>query len=973
MPEFPEPLQAALTERYRLERELGQGGMATVYLATDPKHQRQVALKVLKPELAAVLGSERFLREITLTAGLSHPHILPLLDSGSAGGAGTPHPYLYYTMPYVAGESLRDRLTRDTQLPVEEALRIIREVADALEYAHREGIIHRDIKPENILLENGHAMVADFGIARAVTATGGKKLTETGISIGTPGYMSPEQTTAEKEIDGRSDIYSLGCVLYEMLVGEVPYTGPSAQAILARKLSEPLPSITVVREAVTAGLEAAIRKALARTAADRFQSVAEFRAALEPDALAAYRLPAPAASMPAPASRRVPAIALAALAVVSLVAIAVWRARLQQAAVLNPKLIAAMPFRATTGDSALRVFAGQVPARWWTMVTGQYGPLATDYGVVERKWRERGGTLETGLPEEEERGIARELGAGLLVRGVVSGSADTLTIAASVERVADGHVVVPVQTVTGPQTRMDRLMDSLTVLLLAPTFGTEVSDIPRLSKHPSRAVQAYLAGLQAGGQGSASFGKAGQQLEQALGADSSLVEAALWKYAFGEMDGDAARYAWAHRDQLSPRDVAYLKALAPGLDGASHGMPDQIEAWEVATRDWNTGWVDYGQGLLGDFALSVPDWRVRATRVLAHTEYGGYPGALRWELAFLNRDSACIRRCLDSIIAHADSQWTAAPQRWRVALYFGDTAAAQRNFQPTDEKDIQARPAWAHYLMFALQDGRGVADADRAADAAVSGGYDLDYQPALNFGGRGVLLAWARARGRHTEFLRLLGSPFYSLRSVLLLGEPEDSTTPAAVRHFQDWAHGTNPNQKRVGRATLALWAAVHGDTVGLRDTARAIEAESPKSAGIIEVLLAQAGHGDLRGALERLDAEIRRDPFTEGALDPTTVNLFLARMLPLVGDTAAALAAARRRRPVHSMFGFIPWDAGFLIDMLREEGRLAARMGDTAGAIKAYSHYLALREEPDWQPWRAVRDQVRRELAVLVAEKRGR
>jgi len=290
-------LASALAGRYTLERELGRGGMATVYLATDLKHQRQVALKVLHPELAAVLGAERFTREITVTAGLHHPHILPLLDSGTftapIDSAALPPArltaqHLFYTMPYVQGESLRDRLKREKQLPVEEALRITREVADALDYAHRQGIIHRDIKPENILLEGGHALVADFGIARAVSATESQKLTETGLAIGTPGYMSPEQATATKELDGRTDIYSLGCVLYEMLVGEVPFHGPTPQAILARKLNEPLPRISVVREAVPAALEAVIAKALARVPADRYQTVAEFRGTIEPEALAAF-------------------------------------------------------------------------------------------------------------------------------------------------------------------------------------------------------------------------------------------------------------------------------------------------------------------------------------------------------------------------------------------------------------------------------------------------------------------------------------------------------------------------------------------------------------------------------------------------------------------------------------------------------------------------------------------------------------
>jgi eukaryotic-like serine/threonine-protein kinase len=222
-------VQAALTDRYRVEREVGAGGMATVYLAQDLKHHRKVAVKVLRAEVAAVLGPERFLREIAIAARLHHPHILPLYDSGRA------EEFLFYVMPYVEGQSLRDRLTRERQLPLDDALQIAREVADALSFAHSQGVVHRDIKPENILLESGHAVVADFGIARAISAAGSERLTETGIALGTPAYMSPEQAFGEAHLDGRSDIYALGCVVYEMLGGDPPFTGSSAQAILARK------------------------------------------------------------------------------------------------------------------------------------------------------------------------------------------------------------------------------------------------------------------------------------------------------------------------------------------------------------------------------------------------------------------------------------------------------------------------------------------------------------------------------------------------------------------------------------------------------------------------------------------------------------------------------------------------------------------------------------------------------------------
>src|SRR4026209_981630 len=246
-----ERLTSALADRYRIERELGQGGMATVYLAQDLRHDRKVALKVLKPELAAVLGAERFVVEIKTTAALQHPHILPLFDSGTAEG------FLYYVMPYIQGETLRDKLTRETQLGIEEAVRITREVADALDYAHRHGVIHRDIKPENILLHDGRPMVADFGIALALSAAAGGRMTETGLSLGTPHYMSPAQATADKEITARSDIYSLGSVLYEMLAGSPPHTGSSAQQIIMQIVTEEAAPVTKLRKSLPANVAAA--------------------------------------------------------------------------------------------------------------------------------------------------------------------------------------------------------------------------------------------------------------------------------------------------------------------------------------------------------------------------------------------------------------------------------------------------------------------------------------------------------------------------------------------------------------------------------------------------------------------------------------------------------------------------------------------------------------------------------------------
>ena len=310
----PDRLVAALADRYRIERELGQGGMATVYLAHDIRHDRKVAVKVLHPDLAAALGAERFLAEIKTTANLQHPHILPLHDSGAADG------FLFYVMPFVDGETLRDRLTRERQLSLDDTLLVAREVADALGYAHARGVIHRDIKPENILLQGGHALVADFGIALAVQSAGGQRMTQTGLSLGTPQYMSPEQAMGERAIDARTDIYALGVVTYEMLAGDPPFTGSSVQAIVAKVLTERPSPITTVRDTVPAGLEHAVLRALAKLPADRWPTAADFSNALRSDT---PRGAAPSGGANARSARPRTTIALAVVSIASL-GLAAW-------------------------------------------------------------------------------------------------------------------------------------------------------------------------------------------------------------------------------------------------------------------------------------------------------------------------------------------------------------------------------------------------------------------------------------------------------------------------------------------------------------------------------------------------------------------------------------------------------------------------------------------------------------------------
>ena len=401
-------LNAALAEHYVIDRELGRGGMATVYLARDLKHERFVALKTLRPEIALALGRDRFLREIKLAARLQHPTICPVYDSGDAAGT------LYYVMPYVEGESLRDRLARDIQLPIDDALQIAREVADALTYAHSHDVVHRDIKPENIMMSGGHAIVTDFGIARAITEAGGDKLTETGLAIGTPAYMSPEQAAGTGHVDRRSDIYSLACVVYETLAGQPPFTGPTAQAIMARHSLDSVPRLKIVREAIPDALENVLKQALAKVPADRYQTAQQFADAMT---RASTGIVSPATEVVRPArpgkpARRWPVVAAATIALLGGVSWVVFGGNgtaSRATTGLDPRRMAVLYFDDLSRDSSLRYLADG-------LTEGLIDQLAQ---VRTLEVVSRNGVAPFRAPDIPRDSVARALQVGTLIVGSV--------------------------------------------------------------------------------------------------------------------------------------------------------------------------------------------------------------------------------------------------------------------------------------------------------------------------------------------------------------------------------------------------------------------------------------------------------------------------------------------------------------------------------------------------------------------------
>ncbi len=474
----PEMLQEALRDKYRVEKEIGAGGMATVYRALDLKHQRAVAIKVLRPELAASLGTERFLREIELAARLQHPHILPLYDSGSAAGI------LYYVMPFVEGESLRDRLQREKTIPLETAVQLTREVASALAYAHSHGVVHRDIKPENIMLSGGHAVVADFGIARALdAASGGERLTGMGLSIGTPAYMSPEQATASDEVGPPSDVYSLACVLYETLTGQQAFSGPSVQSVITKSISGPRPHVRAVDKSVPQAIDAVIVQALAQDPAERFPGATEFSDNLDAALRGEFR----------GAKRWTPILAGLVTALLFIGAFLGYRAWSTRSPVRSgAELIAVLPF--TTAGSGVELLGEGMVDLLSTNLNAVGGIATVDPRSVLSRWKKQGST-----DRNAALAIARALEAGSFLTGSVVAAGHTVRINAELTSV-NGESLAKAQ-IDGTSDNLIGLVDSLSLALLRDIWR---SNKPLPSLHVAAittssvdAIRAFLSGEKA--------------------------------------------------------------------------------------------------------------------------------------------------------------------------------------------------------------------------------------------------------------------------------------------------------------------------------------------------------------------------------------------------------------------------------------------------------------------------------------------
>jgi len=961
-------LAAALADRYRIERELGAGGMATVYLAHDLKHNRKVALKVLRPELAHAIGPERFLREIETTANLRHPHILPLYDSGQAGAE-----FLFYVMPFVEGESLRDRLNHEKQLPLDEALRIAREVADALSYAHSRGVIHRDIKPENILLESGHAVVADFGIARAVDAAGGDRLTDTGMAIGTPTYMSPEQAAGEQDLDGRSDQYALGCVLYEMLAGQVPFTGPSVESVIHQHLTAAPPPVTQLRPAVPTEIAGAIQRALAKTPADRFNLVAQFA-----DALGAAPRHGSDVVAPVPVGRstsRRRAILAVAGATLILSVFGWWITHRGESLPLADDLIAVAPFDVL--DPSLSLWSEGMVDVLARNLDGA-GPLRTvPPTYVIRQWAGR-------ADRASAASLGRATGARLTVFGqILATHGDSVRVTATVFDVASGQPLGEIE-IRDQSASMDRVADSLTIGVLRELGRSRPVGAVRATAFHSTslvALKAFLQGEQLFRR--TEFDSALVAYRQAVEADSTMALA--WRrmasvIGWTVIAGDSLAAVYSFRAAalnrgLAPRDSLLISAdsLSTALYTASRDTLFRIHrARLLATLqsvvqrypDDPEGWYELGDAR---YHFRVPGQTDRK-RILSEFDRA------------IQLDSAFGESYIHAI-------WLALQTEQETLAHRYITAYLAWNRQPAD----------AHAEAFAVLDsvltGRLASPGAFATAIDGLGARDL-YQLNLatagwpDTGEVAVRVARAgasrsRASGPWPMFLTLsLAHRGHLEAAYAAAGGAEDLVAPlaplggvppeAARSIFRSWlqepplAEEGNPSPEGFNAVlfTALPWWAAQRDTASLARFGAVLQAAEPRAVSDVRPWLSY-GRAAAAAYLSLARADTTRAVEQFRALPDTVCSCPYDRITAAQLFLNRGLAQEARRKFAGQSPGFMSPTEGF---WRLARGRTFEAVGELDSAIVDYGFVVKLwqRADPALQPYVS---EAKSALARLTAE----
>jgi Serine/threonine protein kinase len=970
---------------YEVKGVLGRGGMATVYLAQDHKHHRTVAVKVFDAEIGAAIGREWFLREIDIAARLHHPHILPLHDSGEVDGR------LYYVMPHVEGESLRQRLLREREVPLASARRIVQEVAGALDHAHRQHVVHRDIKPENILLQDGQAIVADFGIARAIDAgVVDAGATETIPALGTPAYMSPEQATRTAGNDGRTDIYALGCVLYEMLAGAPPFTGATVQAILDQHATATVPSLRLVRPDIPLALEQAVTRALQKAPADRFATAGELVEAIDLVA---------GAAAPERSGARLRRWVFVGVAVAAALTAALGSliGRPSSAGPLNSNLVAILPFRVAGSNPELAWLREGLADLLATKLTGEGGLRAAEPRAVLSAWRRVAGSEAQDIAPAAALEIAHRLGAGRVIDGSVVGTPSHLALTASMRAGAEDQGAATA-SVEGPLDSLPALLDQLATRLLGIGAGTEAARLSSLTSRSLPAVRAYLAGRAAFRKGQ--FRDAFNHFYDATLFDSTFALAALellhaskWVATEGEEAQRARRLALAGRERLAPGD----RALLDVWDVAFQTLPELIRRWRVATTAYPERadlWYGLGDAYYHYGAMAGVGQPFRqATDAFLHgwtldsalgDGVAAEPSAVfaeplshMGEIALVEGDTASVLRFVALGLAADSNTAEGSYLRWLQAAALGDSA--RRAFWA----DSQRIDPEVFTLIHRFTASAGIAPEDyfRSADLMLQH-QAVDDPDGADFGHH----LMAMNGGRPHEAARILGgrpeargvSVGLQVREALYWGG-DTSAAVEAARWLVPLAAGATPRGEAgqnhlQSLCTLAAWRLANGgyryaESAALRlrqaavigldaNDSIAVSHYKTKCAALLEASRAAA----LRlpqawTALEEADDAARA--YETG--QSLGANLVVARLAEAQGNLPLALRAVRRRANGYGLEP--PW---YLSTFLREEGRLAALTGDTAGAVRAYQHYLALRPHPEPEVIGEV-NRVRAELTRLM------
>jgi eukaryotic-like serine/threonine-protein kinase len=953
------PLVQQLAETYEIEREVGRGGTAIVYVARDIKHSRRVALKVLRPDLAATLAADRFLNEIRIAARLNHPHILPLHDSGRAGD------YIYYVTPFVEGETLRNRLDQEKRLPAETVVAITRDIASALSYSHANGVIHRDIKPENILLSADEAIVADFGIAHALEEAGEVRITQTGWAVGTHRYIAPEQALGE--IDSRADLYSLGCVMYEMLSGELParVVTPSRPAAMRRLRLARGTSLPPLPSDVPAPIAAIVARALEPNPENRFANADELLAALAAIPLASNGWRAQNARLGRP-------LALAgAIGLAGVIAFVFWR----PAQLISSGSVAVFPFVVRGSVDTSLVSANGLAELVSGRLTGDVGPGAIDPQIVHQKLSSSERSGRAVISDQRRRSVSRDVGALAAVSGEVFGNGNRLTVTARWYS-AEGSGSPTVATKTASADSLVEIIDLVVADLLLKRAGVTPHRLDALlTRHPD-ALRRYLGGLEAYRRGE--YDLASRHFSEALRVDSTFALAALELSSAQGMAGDngggdrAFTTAWKLRQHLPARDQLFLRLrVGPRYPEAASPVSEELTAWakviDTIPNRWEASWF-YGDLLFHEgprtgnrdahvLARNLMEQALRADSTLA-------PALLHAaELAMLAGDTARVLSAAASYLA-ADPAGEDAPfLRWLVAALSPDRSRvnAFRKTLPQLKREALMRVAGSSQLIpLDLETGAAAAE-QRVRNAVETSEFFFarrGIRELLLNRGRPADAQRSGPRPTDNSLSTASTEPFYLVANALFW----DGDSVAAARAIATRARAIRavlekPDTAGIGAfydvCGVGLWNIAHNNLDQIDELVRALNARprtGQRGPNFMQIcaatLQADLANRQNRASatidLERLDSLVSMG-WTMNGLTHLAATMTLARLFESQGDEGRALEAVRRRSYKHDGVGL-----SGLSTLLLAEGRLALRTGDTTGAMKAFNHYLVLRSDPE-------------------------